>query len=98
MNYGARTIGVYSRKKKLFEAYVKRCRKYKEKIVEDLENALKDVFRGEYDSMKEISKDAIYEILNLFQNYEYDSSKFTYEELAECTDCDYTFRSFIIDE
>ena len=100
MCYGGYPIAVYSRKKKMLESYVKRCKKYREEIIKDLENALQNIFRDEYsqDPMSKIEKSAMREILNLFLNKEYDSSPFSLSELSECIDPDYSFDSFEIDK
>ena len=97
MHYSAYCIGVYSRKKKLLAAFVKRCKKYRDEIIKDLENALQGNYRSDYDCMMKIDKGAIQEILNLFQGEEYDSSQFSFQELSECTDCDYYFTTLEMD-
>ncbi len=97
INHGGYTIGVYSRKKKMLEAYVKKCQEYKKEIIQCLEDAIQGIFRDEYDDMRKISKETILQILNLFQGRLYDSSKFSFDELTECTGWDYTFISCEID-
>lgn len=97
MNYGGHTIGVYSTKKKMLEAYVKKCQEYKTEIIQCLENVIQGIFRDEYDDMRKISKEVILQILNLFQGRAYDSSKFSFDELTECTGWDYTFISCDVD-
>ena len=92
IDYAGHCVGVYSRKKKLLEAYVRKCKKYREEIIKDLKNA------DGNDYMKNVERTAITEILNLFQGEEYDSSQFTLDELSKCTDSDYSFRSLEIDE
>ena len=97
IEYAGYSVGVYSRKKKLLEAYVRKCKKYREEIIQDLKDALNDIYRHENDCMKNVERTAILEILNLFQGEEYDSSQFSLEELSKCTDSDYSFRSFEMD-
>ena len=89
IDYGRHCVGVYSRKKKLMEAYVRKCKKYREEIIKDLKDTLND-------SMN-VERTAVLEILNLFQGEEYDSSEFSLEELSKCTDSDYSFRSLEMD-
>jgi hypothetical protein len=96
INYAGSCIGVYSRKKKMLEAFVKKCKKYRDKIVEELKDTLEGRCENEY--IEKIDKSAIREILNLFQGEDYDSSLFSFEELSECTDADYSFDTLKMDE
>ena len=97
MNYGGTCIGVYSRKKKLLQAYMKKCKKYREDIITDLQNAVQGIYRGEYDCMRDLDKNAIIEILNLFNGNEYDSSQFSFLDLSNSTHSDYSFCSMEMD-
>ena len=98
IDYAGHCVGVYSRKKKLLEAYVRKCKKYKEEIIKDLKDAVTNIYTDENNFMKNVERTTISEILNLFQGEEYDSSQFSLEELSKCTDSDYTFRSLEMDK
>ena len=96
MNYSGYPVGVFSRKKKLLEAYVRRCEKHREEIVKDLENALQGIYRSKYDILMDMDQSVMLKILRLFQG-EYDSSHISFEDLSNCTDSDYTFCSLEMD-
>jgi hypothetical protein len=92
--YNSQVKGVYSSKEKMLEAYVNRVEHFKDQIIEKLENELYPVL---YRRAKEIKKEAIQEILNLFTGKEYDSSLFSFEDLSDLTNSDYKFVSLEID-